>query len=614
MKVKFSGETKLVAVALLLAGLFAPAPGRAVPAVDLQLVATLSDQVVYVANSGVTGDDRIFLVRKRGIVHVFDGVSVLATPFLDIDALVVNPVGVGDERGLLSIAFHPDYGSNGYFYVNYIDNGGDTVIARYQVSGDPNVANPASAHLILGIDQPAGNHNGGQIQFGPDGYLYAAMGDGGGGCDSAGSGCNAQKTDSLLGAMLRLDVDGDDFPGDPDRNYAIPADNPFVGNAAVEDETWAYGLRNPWRFSFDRSTGDLWLGDVGQSGVTRREEVNFQVNGVGGQNYGWPVAEGNQCGPGTCALTNCPLPIPSCASLTFPVYQYGGAGNCAITGGYVYRGTAIADLAGRYVFGDYCSGDIVALDPGDTSDDPVIEDTGFGLTSFGEDVAGELYVAVGASVYKLVDGGSPTATPTPAATPTQTPIGVSCPATPAAGCRGAEKGILKIKDDTDPGKDLVLWKWVKGAATTQVELGADPVSGGTSYAVCVYDEIAGVAGLSTQMRVDRSGGECAGRPCFRAIGGVPPGGKGWRYIDRDLSSDGVARMILKGGVGGKAKIVFQARGAALPLAAPFSSEKLLAQDDRVIIQLISSDGGACFETALPAPAKRSSGAMFRDKL
>lgn len=596
-----------------LGGVFSAVPARAVPAVDLQLVATVADQVVYVANSGVAGDDRLFIVRKRGVVHIFDGSTLLATPFLDIDALVVNPFGLGDERGLLSMAFHPDYGSNGFFYVNYINNSGNTVIARYQVSGDPDVANSASAHLILGIAQPAGNHNGGQLQFGPDGYLYVAMGDGGGGCDSAGSGCNAQKTNSLLGAMLRIDVDTDDFPGDPDRNYGIPADNPFVGDAAVVDETWAYGLRNPWRFSFDRSTGDLWMGDVGQSGATRREEVNFQASGVGGQNYGWPIAEGNQCGPGTCSLTNCPTPIPSCGSLTFPVYEYTGSPSCAVTGGFVYRGSAISGLAGRYVFGDYCSGDIIALNPADTSDDPQIADTGFGLTSFGEDVAGELYAAVGSSVYKLVAAGGPTPTPTPVSTPTQTPVGVSCPATPAAGCRSAEKGILKIKDDSDPSKDLVLWKWLKGAATTQAELGADPVTGGTSYAACLYDQAAGVPSLAIEMRVDRSGDACAGRPCFKSIGGQPPVGKGWRYMDRDMSSDGVRRMVLKGGVARRAKIVFQAKGAALSLPAPFSGEQLLAQDGNVIIQLVSSDGGACFETVLPEPAKKNAADLFRDK-
>jgi hypothetical protein len=390
-----------VILSITLVGTPARSLGGAAPDVELQLVATLADQVVHIANSGVPGDDRLFLVRKRGIVQIYDGSTVLTTPFLDIDALVVGS-GVpptGDERGLLSIAFHPDYGTNGFFYVDYIDNGSDTVVARYEVSGDPDVADALSAQTVLELDQPAGNHNGGQLQFGPDDYLYVGMGDGGNGCDSTGPGCNAQRTDSLLGALLRIDVDGDDFPADPNRNYAIPIGNPFVGNPSVEDEIWAFGLRNPWRFSFDRSSGDLWIGDVGQSGATRREEINRQSAGVGGQNYGWPIAEGDQCGPGTCSIASCPTPVASCASLTFPVYDYNGG--CSITGGYVYRGSSIASLAGRYVFGDYCSGDIIALDTS-TLDDPVVADTGFELTSFGEDIDGELYVAVGENIFKII--------------------------------------------------------------------------------------------------------------------------------------------------------------------------------------------------------------------
>ena len=423
-------SSQFLAATLCLTALGVCSPGSsfagvAPASVDLQLVATLPDQIVHISNSGVAGDDRLFLVRKIGIIHIYDGTSVLTTPFLDIDALVIGTtLTTGDERGLLSMAFHPEYAANGFFYVNYIDNGGNTVIARYQVSADPNIANAGSGLTVIGVDQPAGNHNGGQLQFGPEGYLYIGMGDGGGGCDSAGSGCNAQKTNSLLGAMLRIDVDGDDFPLDTTRNYAIPASNPFVLDAAVANEIWAYGLRNPWRFSFDRVTGDMYVGDVGQSGGTRREEINFQAApSSGGENYGWPIAEGTQCDPGTCALANCPTPIPSCDSLTFPIYQYNGG--CAVTGGYVYRGSSIPDLIGRYVFGDYCSGDITALDVG-TLDVPVIADTGFELTSFGEDVVGELYAAVGNKVYKLVPAaGSPTVTQT--ATPTNTPTHTPTP-------------------------------------------------------------------------------------------------------------------------------------------------------------------------------------------
>ncbi len=393
--------------------------------VDLQLLATVDDQVVHIANTGVAGDNRLFLVRKIGVIEVFDGASVLGTAFLDIGTLVFGDVlSTGDERGLLSMAFHPDYDTNGFFYVNYIDNSGNTVVARYLVSGNPNIANTVGTPVI-DIDQTAGNHNGGQIVFGSDEYLYIGMGDGGGGCDSSGSGCNAQKTNSLLGAMLRIDVDGDDFPMDATRNYAIPGTNPFILDGAVENEIWAYGLRNPWRFSFDRANGDMYIGDVGQSGASRREEINFQAAAsTGGENYGWPVAEGDQCDPGTCALGNCPTPIPACDSFTYPLYDYNGG--CAVTGGFVYRGADIPELIGRYVFGDYCSGDIVALDVG-TLDDPVVADAGTELTTFGEDVNGELYVAVGDDMYRLVSAGTPTETPTsaptdtPTATPTATP-------------------------------------------------------------------------------------------------------------------------------------------------------------------------------------------------
>ncbi len=409
-----------VAVACLIAmGMPDASRGGTAPAVELQLIATLSSQVVHVANSGVAGDQRLFLVRKEGVIEIYDGNAVLGTPFLDIDGLVIDPPSTNDERGLLSMAFHPDYDTNGFFYVNYVDNGGDTAVRRYQVSGNPNIANAASGANVIGIDQPAINHNGGQLQFGPDGYLYIGMGDGGGSCDGAGSGCNAQRTNDLLGSMLRIDVDGDDFPADAARNYAIPASNPFVFDAAVADEIWSNGLRNPWRFSFDRLTGDMYIGDVGQSGSSRREEINFQAAASGGgQNYGWPIAEGTQCDPGTCALGNCPTPIPSCGSLTFPIYQY--ASGCAVTGGHVYRGSDIPDLVGLYVFSDYCSGDIIALDV-DTLDDPIIADTGFGLTSFGEDIDGEIYAAVGNQILKLVPEGTiPTGTPTPTRTSTRT--------------------------------------------------------------------------------------------------------------------------------------------------------------------------------------------------
>ncbi len=329
-------------------------------------------------------DSRLFVTVQSGQIVIFDGAQILATPFLDIDSLVLS----GGERGLLSVAFHPDYDTNGFFFVNYTNNSGDTVIARYQVSaGNPNTADPASARILLTIDQDQGNHNGGQLQFGPDGFLYVGMGDGGGGGDPL---CRAQQGDSLLGKMLRLDVDQNvnvaPFHG-------IPAGNPFVGDPSVLDEVWALGLRNPWRFSFDRATGDMYIADVGQS---RWEEVNYQPAGdPGGQNYGWVWREGAHCftnPPGTCVAT------PSCTDpgFTDPVVEYNqlASPRCSITGGYVYRGCMAPSLYGKYIYGDFCTGEIWASwesSPGVWTTEllPFIETS---LTTFGEDQDGELYL------------------------------------------------------------------------------------------------------------------------------------------------------------------------------------------------------------------------------
>ncbi len=591
-------------------GAFGGAPPA--PTVNLELVATASDQVVHIANSGVAGDDRLFLVRKSGVIDIFDGTSILATPFLDIDGIVGGSGNTGDERGLLSMSFHPDFDTNGFFFVNYTDNGGDTVIARYDLTGNPNIADSVDPVQILSVEQPAGNHNGGQIQFGPnDGYLYVGMGDGGSGCDLAGTGCNAQKTDSLLGAMLRIDVDGDDFPLDSGRNYAIPPTNPFVLDGTVEDEIWSYGLRNPWRFSFDRANGDLYIGDVGQNGGTRREEINYQAAAsAGGENYGWPVAEGTQCGPGTCDTSNCPMPLPSCASLEFPLYDYNGG--CAVTGGHVYRGGDIPEIAGRYVFGDYCSGDIVALDVG-TLDDPIIADTGFELTTFGEDIDGELYVAVGNQIYKLTSAGTPTPTGTPTATATPAPP-ATCPPAPLGGCRTAGKGILKIADRSDDSKDVLIWKWLRGAAAGQTELGANPLTGSTSYALCVYDETAATPNLAIDITIDRAGELCGSKPCFKAIGGGPPDGKGWKYKDKDTAASGALKLVLKAGSAGKSKIVFKAKGSNLPLSGPVGPGEYFDQDTDVVVQLLSNDGGVCFESTFATPATRTDDDKFKDKL
>jgi len=336
------------------------------------------------------GSGRLFITLQRGRIAIFDGQELLPTPFLDIRHLVYPIGGIGDERGLLSVAFHPDYASNGYFFVNYVNTSNNTVIARYTVSADdPNRADPDSAVLILEIAQPPfPNHKGGQLQFGPDGYLYIGTGDGG----SAGDpGNRAQNLGELLGKMLRIDING----GEP---YAIPPDNPFLEVPGAQPEIWAYGLRNPWRFSFDRASGDLFIGDVGQN---RREEVDHQSGGSpGGQNYGWRLMEGSLCfnPPSDC----------DDGTLTLPILEYPRASGCAVTGGYVYRGERIPALQGFYLYGDYCSGRIwrgIRNEDGTWSDEE-LNGTPYAISTFGEDEAGEIYLAhlslTAGTIYRIV--------------------------------------------------------------------------------------------------------------------------------------------------------------------------------------------------------------------
>jgi glucose/arabinose dehydrogenase len=298
---------------LLVAGVLGlEGPLRAAPQIDLQPVAVGLANPVAITNAG-DGSGRLFITLQAGRIVIYDGTRVLPTPFLDITPLVSS----GGERGLLSVAFHPNYRTNGVFFVDYTNTDGNTVIARYSVSQDANIADPNSAAILLTITQPFANHNGGQLQFGPDGYLYIGMGDGGSGGDPSN---NAQNLGTLLGKILRIDVDG----ASP---YAIPADNPFVGVPSTLPEIWAYGLRNPWRFSFDRLTGDLFIADVGQDSW---EEVDFQPAGSqGGENYGWRLMEGNHC---YNPPTNCDP-----GGLTPPILEYehgtNDANGCSISGG-----------------------------------------------------------------------------------------------------------------------------------------------------------------------------------------------------------------------------------------------------------------------------------------
>ena len=332
------------------------------------------------------GDDRLFIVERAGRIVIVEAGVVRAEPFLDIRPLVTS----GGERGLLGMAFHPQYAVNGQFFVNYTDSdNASTEVVRYTVSDDPAVADGSSRLSILSVTQPFANHNAGMLAFGPDGMLYVGLGDGG----STGDPLNhAQRPETLLGSMLRLDVDG----GTP---YAIPADNPFVGHPTARPEIWAYGLRNPWRYSFDRATGDLYIADVGER---IHEEVNFQpVSSPGGQNYGWRIMEGIAC-------YNPPSGCPT-GGLTLPVHEYTHVDGCAITGGYVYRGSAVPAILGRYFYADFCTNWVRSILVSDGIAFGLRDHMGEfgplpGIVSFGEDGHGELYtVSLNGRVYRLVE-------------------------------------------------------------------------------------------------------------------------------------------------------------------------------------------------------------------
>jgi glucose/arabinose dehydrogenase len=334
------------------------------------------------------GDDRLFVVEKGGRIRIVEDGTLRPDPFLDISSLVSG----GSEQGLLGLAFHPDYESDGRFFVDYTDRAGDTRIVQYHVSSDANAADPASARILLTVDQPYSNHNGGQLAFGPDGYLYVGMGDGGSGGDPQGHGQDAR---DLLGSLLRLDVSAD-------TGYAIPPDNPWVDSAGARGEVWNIGLRNPWRFSFDRSNGDLYIADVGQNEI---EEVDVSPRASGGgrgANYGWNIMEGNSCfSSGSCDRSG----------LVLPATQYTHADGCSVSGGYVYRGDAIPSLQGTYLYADFCSGWVRSFRHvnGTATEQrswPSLAPGG-NVPSFGEDASGELYVmSADGGVYRVVSRGS----------------------------------------------------------------------------------------------------------------------------------------------------------------------------------------------------------------
>lgn len=323
------------------------------------------------------GDERLFLLEQPGTVRIIQGGEVLPSPFLDIRDLVVDG---GLEQGLLGLAFHPDYETNGVFFVYYTGDGGGVRIARYHVSEDPNRADPDSGVILLRITEPYTNHNGGEVALGPDGYLYAGVGDGGSAGDPQG---NGQNPGTLLGSILRIDVDS----GDP---YAVPADNPFVDGGG-RPEVWAYGLRNPWRFTFDGATGDLYIADVGQN---RWEEVDFLAAGApGGANFGWNIREGLH-----------PFEDDGQQGMIDPVAEYSHDDGCSITGGIVVHDDALPDWNGVYLYGDYCSGTIWGLVRKATGEwvTAVLFDSGFRISSFGQDSAGRVYVVdLSGGLYRL---------------------------------------------------------------------------------------------------------------------------------------------------------------------------------------------------------------------
>jgi len=353
----------------------------------LQLVSGALSSPVHV--SAPPGDTtRLFVVQQGGAVRVIRRDTLLATAFLNIAA----HISAGGERGLLSLAFHPQYATNGWFYVYFTNPSCDLRVARYTLSSDPNVADSLSGDTVLAVAHPGqSNHNGGQLVFGPDGKLYAGLGDGGGGGDPD---TNAQNKGRLLGKILRLDVDA----GSP---YAIPPDNPFATDPNARPEIWALGLRNPWRFSFDRLTGDLYIADVGQN-TWEEVDVATAASGRGaGVNFGWNVMEGRHCYP--IGTTTC-----SQAGLRLPVLEYSHNDGCSITGGFVYRGTRVPQLIGHYLFSDYCTHFVRSfrLSHGlafDLRDWTAVLDPGDNVSSFGEDARGEVYVVtLGGRLYRIV--------------------------------------------------------------------------------------------------------------------------------------------------------------------------------------------------------------------
>jgi glucose/arabinose dehydrogenase len=372
----------------ILATSFVPTPAPVYPPVPLTLIPVADGfaRPTFLTHAG-DGSGRLFVTDQEGRVHIVEDGVVQTRPFLDLSHLVITEDDYDSEQGLSSIAFHPNYGENGLFYVTYTGLEGTGVIVRYQVSSDPDVANPDSAMVLLAIEQPYENHNVNQVVFGPDSYLYIAVGDGGGDGDPE---FNAQNLNSLRGKILRIDVD----QGDP---YEIPPDNPFVEDDQARPEIWSFGWRNPWRIAFDPVTQDMYIGNAGQY---LYEGVYFEpAQAPGGLNYGWNIMEIGHC----FFIVDCD---PDAMGLELPIVEYHHSEGCAIIGGAIYRGAAMPALQGAYVYGDYCTGAVWALRR--------TEDQHWGralllwsqkmISSFGEDEAGELYLLdhLAGGVFRLI--------------------------------------------------------------------------------------------------------------------------------------------------------------------------------------------------------------------
>ncbi|HFD13316.1 MAG TPA: hypothetical protein ENJ32_12750 [Crenotrichaceae bacterium] len=350
-----------------------------VAAVDLQLTrVTDLESVVDIKHAG-DNSNRLFLLQQSGVVRILENANLQPTPFVDISRQIVS----GGEQGLLSLDFSPNFTANSRVYLYYTNRDGNTVLSRFIARGE--TVDPHSEEILLVINQPFANHNGGRIEFGPDGMLYLGLGDGGNAGDPLG---NAQNPQTLLGKLIRLDVES------PTSGFVIPADNPFVNHSGIRSEIWATGLRNPWRMSFDSVTGDLFIADVGQNNF---EEVNFQPsNSTGGENYGWNIMEANQCFLSADCNSNNLIP---------PIAAYDHSQGCSITGGQVYRGTDYPELAGRYLYGDFCTGRIWSLKKNQNNwDVEILRDSGNGMFTFGEDQKGNVYLAASDGVFLLSDG------------------------------------------------------------------------------------------------------------------------------------------------------------------------------------------------------------------